>query len=105
MDYKKCNKCLEIKPITDFNKHSNSKDKLRYNCRQCQSIIKSIWTKINRSHINKYQREKLSNNNNYRLSQNFHKRMTYALTKHHEHNSLIQQNNFYENEYFKYYLN
>ena len=46
MDYKKCNKCLEIKPITDFNKHSNSKDKLRYNCRQCQSNIKSMWKKI-----------------------------------------------------------
>ena len=40
MDYKKCNKCLEIKPITDFNKHLNSKDKLHYNCRQCQSIYK-----------------------------------------------------------------
>ena len=41
MDYKKCNKCLEIKPITDFNKHSNSnRSNLRYNCRQCQSIYR-----------------------------------------------------------------
>ena len=58
MDCKQCNKCYYNKPTTDFNKQSNSKNKLRYNCRQCQSIKKSIWTKNNRSHINKYQREK-----------------------------------------------
>ena len=58
MDYKKCNKCFEIEPTTDFNKHSNSKDKLRYNCRQYQSNIKSMWTKNNRSHINKISKRK-----------------------------------------------
>ena len=105
MDTKTCSKCLEIKPITDFNKHLNSKDKLHYNCRKCQSILKSIWTKNNRSHINKYQRGKCANHDTYRFSQNFHKRMIYALNKHHEHNLLLKQNNFYENEYFKHYLN
>ena len=78
MDYKKCNKCLEIKPITDFNKHSNSKDKLRYNCRQCQSNIKSMWKKITEVILINIKEKNFPITITIAFPKTFHKRMTYA---------------------------
>lgn len=35
MDAKVCTKCLEEKPLTEFNKYSRSKDGLNHHCREC----------------------------------------------------------------------
>lgn len=41
METKQCNKCKIFKLLTEFNKRSDSKDKLDYRCRDCAKIIKS----------------------------------------------------------------
>ena len=35
---KKCSKCDLIKPLTEFNKRTNSKDGLRFECKSCQKV-------------------------------------------------------------------
>lgn len=35
---KKCTKCKQLKPLTEFTKADNTKDGLRTECRQCKSI-------------------------------------------------------------------
>ena len=32
---KKCGKCKEVKPLSEFHKDSHRKDKLRYCCKTC----------------------------------------------------------------------
>lgn len=34
---KKCTKCKEIKPITEFSKNKGAPDGLQYHCKECQS--------------------------------------------------------------------
>lgn len=36
--FKRCSKCGEVKPFESFNKAASSKDGLRSNCRDCQSV-------------------------------------------------------------------
>lgn len=43
---KKCSKCQEVKPITEYNKY---KDKIRCHCKKCQSI----YHQQNKQHFNK----------------------------------------------------
>jgi hypothetical protein len=35
--FKECSSCHQLKPITDFNKKSNSKDGHQYYCRDCSA--------------------------------------------------------------------
>jgi hypothetical protein len=44
---KQCKKCNEIKPLSEFNKQSKSKDGLQVYCRSCQSEIGKDWAKQN----------------------------------------------------------
>ena len=42
-----CIKCNKIKPITEYYKHSTSKDKRSYDCKSCAYIAKKQWNKNN----------------------------------------------------------
>ena len=33
--YKRCSKCFEFKPLSDFDKRNGVPDGLRYDCREC----------------------------------------------------------------------
>lgn len=38
---KKCNKCGEVKPVTEYYKDNRCKDGLKYNCKICDDICKN----------------------------------------------------------------
>ena len=81
MDLKKCFICKDEKPITEFNKKSDSKDKLYPYCKRCDSLKASQWRKNNREKHNQYHREKRANDNLYRLACNLRPRLCKALLK------------------------
>jgi hypothetical protein len=73
-----CNKCGELKALTEFNKCASHKDGLKNMCKKCQAIerarykennpdkwkeSKARWQKENRSHCNAY--NQLWRDNNY----------------------------------------
>jgi len=33
---KKCRRCGEIKPISEFSEHKKNKDKLQFQCKRCE---------------------------------------------------------------------
>lgn len=42
--YKKCKRCGEIKPISNYSKHNQTKDKRHIYCKECRSIdAKKYW--------------------------------------------------------------
>jgi hypothetical protein len=43
MEFKKCSKCGLIKPVSEFNKHSQTKDGLQSICKQCQTEYNRQW--------------------------------------------------------------
>lgn len=46
-DTKRCTKCGETKPVTEFYKSSTSKDRLQYHCRTCQAKRRHEWKVAN----------------------------------------------------------
>ena len=44
---KKCNKCKELKPFSDYHKHTCSKDGKAYSCKSCAYLSKRQWNKDN----------------------------------------------------------
>lgn len=55
---KACSKCLERKPVTEFNKRSKSPDGLQYKCRVCMLAEKRAWNAANKEHIRQYSAER-----------------------------------------------
>lgn len=51
---KACSKCLEIKPLLEFNRRAKSADGLQYKCRQCMICEKRAWNARNKEHIREY---------------------------------------------------
>lgn len=45
MKLKKCNKCDELKPLTEFHKHKKSPDGVRYHCKKCGNLIVAEYQK------------------------------------------------------------
>jgi len=41
---KKCSKCRIIKPITEFHKHKNTKDRLQFVCKSCRKKLDKKYT-------------------------------------------------------------
>jgi len=60
---KRCTKCGNIKPLSDFNKQSSTKDGLSYMCREChkQSILEYGRTKVGLIH-QLYRHQKANSN-------------------------------------------
>lgn len=47
---KKCSKCGELKPTSEFNKDSSKRDRLHSSCRACDNIKKTAWRAANPNH-------------------------------------------------------
>jgi len=45
---KKCNKCAEVKPLTEFYKHKKNKDRLSYTCIVCHNSIRKEYYQQNK---------------------------------------------------------
>lgn len=45
---KRCSRCGEVKPISDFNKQKRASDGLQRYCKECQKAVKKEWYKANR---------------------------------------------------------
>ena len=57
MDGKKCTKCGEVKPLSEFNLHRKNKDGLDYKCRECAAAEQREWRKNNRDKTSEYNRK------------------------------------------------
>ena len=79
MDSKKCFICQDEKPITEFNKHSTTKDKLYPYCKRCDNFKRSEWDKNNREKRNRNLREKRAKDISFRLPHNLRVRLRKAL--------------------------
>lgn len=54
---KRCTKCGRELPLECFSKNKNTKDGLRYQCKQCQKQYKAKWDKENTAHNKQYRAE------------------------------------------------
>ena len=85
MDLKKCSKCKVEKSLTEFNKNSSTKDKLRCYCKTCDRMNKSQWCKNNREKYNTYNnnyiKKRRAENESFRLACNLRSRLYQALIK------------------------
>ncbi len=57
MDGKKCSKCHEVKPLSEFNFNRRNKDGLDYKCRVCAAAEQREWRKKNLYKTSKYNRK------------------------------------------------
>ena len=57
MDGKKCAKCGEVKPLSEFNLHRKNKDGFDYKCRECAAELQREWRKRNREKTSEYNRK------------------------------------------------
>lgn len=62
MTEKKCTKCGEIKPLSEFHKRKASKDGLRYACKPCTIANTTGYKKANRDRVNESRRDWHSRN-------------------------------------------
>lgn len=53
---KQCTQCLEIKPLTGFNKDVRAKDGLRPSCKGCQKVAKKLYREKNREKVRSAQK-------------------------------------------------
>lgn len=72
-EYKTCSFCKQVKPTTDFGKHSKSKDGLYSQCFPCRRIHRAAYRQRSAESIKKQQAE------NYR--RNREKRIAYATQR------------------------
>lgn len=75
---KKCNKCKEIKPLSNFSKNKNNKDGLAYQCRVCQNRNSKLYRNNNPDYNNKYYQENIEYYKEY-YQNNSNKMQSYAL--------------------------
>jgi hypothetical protein len=54
---KSCNKCKEIKKLSEFNKDKNHKDGHKNTCRKCANEMTRLWKANNKDHVKKYRDE------------------------------------------------
>ena len=76
-----CSKCKIEKPIFEFNKNSNTKDKIHYYCRLCDNLKCLEWEKNNRGYRNKYWKEKYTNDISFKLAKILRTRLGQALLR------------------------
>lgn len=51
---KRCTLCMEIKPISEYQKRSASVDGLQYRCKPCQNGLVADWLKDNPEYMREY---------------------------------------------------
>lgn len=52
--FKRCSRCGEIKPISEFYRYKTSKDGLRSECKECQKAMQAEYYKANKDKIAEY---------------------------------------------------
>lgn len=57
MSEKNCNKCKELKPLSEFSKNNNSKDGLAYKCRLCARLYDLEYNHSEAGHLNQMYRD------------------------------------------------
>jgi hypothetical protein len=62
MKDKKCSKCKNIMPISEFAKRKDSKDGYQYQCRKCLKQCLKQWGEENKEHKKQYQKQWHKNN-------------------------------------------
>ena len=76
-----CSKCDIEKPTSEFSKEITSKNKLRNFCKLCDYILKFKLQKNNKERYNKYFRERIANDETFRLAKNLRNRLGQALLR------------------------
>lgn len=51
---KKCTKCGELKPLSEFGKDKSKKDGFRPSCKKCDAVVKRIWRSNNKEKVAEY---------------------------------------------------
>ncbi|KKL06398.1 hypothetical protein LCGC14_2596430 [marine sediment metagenome] len=51
---KRCSKCKEVKPFSEFNKNRNNKDGLRFCCKECKMIIDKKYRQTHKKELRQY---------------------------------------------------
>ena len=74
-----CSKCKIEKPISEFNKNSNTKDNLTSYCKICNNQNNSKWIKNNRERRKIYENKKYANDISFKLAKNLRNRLRQAL--------------------------
>jgi hypothetical protein len=54
---KQCTQCKETKPVSEFNKHRTTKDRLRTSCASCQREDSRQWREANKARANELSRQ------------------------------------------------
>ena len=78
---KTCSKCKVNKSTLEFSKDSKSKDNLLCYCKLCDKQKVKQWRENNRDYFNKYQRERYTNDESFRLACNLRCRLRKALLR------------------------
>lgn len=74
---KKCAKCKQIKPISEFSRHTGHKDGYQGWCKSCQRVYQRKYQKtergkaVNRKSFKKYRRTNKGKDNDYRCAKRF----------------------------------
>lgn len=67
MQYKKCSKCGEVKPITEFNKAKREKFGVSHRCKACTKLYNRQYYKENQDKILDQHRDYYKENKEYKL--------------------------------------
>lgn len=78
METKRCSRCGEEKPLSEFKKNPRNKDGYEYTCKICESKRQKEWRLKNRDAIKEYQKRY---NEAHRLQKNAGQRQRYLKSK------------------------
>jgi hypothetical protein len=76
---KQCNKCGEVKVLTEYHKNNKCKDKLSFHCKLCEKKQKKIYNQNNKETRKKYRNNRRLKDPKYRLLCNFRSRLQEIL--------------------------
>jgi len=62
METKKCTKCKQVKPVSDFHKDKGKKDGLSWHCKLCAKAKVKEWQQNNRERVNNGQNKRRNAN-------------------------------------------
>lgn len=92
---KKCTKCGDQKPLSEFHKNKNAKDNLVPHCKACAKMLAAKWYKNNSERV--IARTRAWNENNKdkvrKAARNYHVKTKYGITFEKEQQLKIAQNN------------
>lgn len=79
MDTKKCSKCNEVKPITEFHKRSDTKSGYKSRCKTCRAVSRKNWQETYKPRRNALRQERRKTDIQYKLTSDLRRRVLKAL--------------------------